>query len=104
MKIMTVVAFLTLSFTSFSAVPELKCELFKNETLLIEMTKDIGADGFVVIDLGQYEEFAFAGFAQVGFPGTIIISPWTTTKTEPTTDSVVSRSGNLFTITCKILE
>lgn len=68
------------------------------------MTKEINPNGLIVIDLGPLEEFHFGGFEQQGMYGTIIVGPHKTVTTESATDSVVSRSGDLLTVTCQILE
>ncbi len=104
MKFLSLMTVLTLSFSSNAAVPNLKCELFKNESLVRMMTKETIPNGLIVIDLGPLEEFTFGGFAQRGVPGTIVVGPFKSVTTETATDSVVSRSGNLLTVTCQILE
>lgn len=91
------------SFQCAAVVPVLSCELFQNEVLMKAELKEVAPTGITLIRLGQIEEFTFAGYAHLGLPGTLIVGPWASTKTEESTDHVTSGSGKLLRITCKIL-
>ncbi len=95
-------AVFALSFSTLSSAETLKCELFKNDSLIRQMAKNILGNELVVIDLGPLEEFHFGGYASNGSPGTLIVGPWKSSRSNTATDSVVSYAGSILTVTCQI--
>ncbi len=95
---------LAFSLSSYASAAELECELYEDDHLVVKGSKQLDQNGTAVLDLGKFDIYNFGGFVFLGLPVTMIISPFKTTYTEHTTDSVFSSTGSILKIDCQIIE